>query len=36
MKKISKYVTVMKMDPNREYFMRHGLHMDMTGKEVCA
>ena len=36
MKKNSKYVTVMKTDSNREYFMRHGLHMNMTGKEVCA
>jgi len=36
MKKNSKYVTVMKTDSNREYFMRHGLHMNMTGKEVRA
>jgi hypothetical protein len=36
MKKTSKYVTVMKTDSNREYFTRHGLHMNMTGKEVCS
>jgi hypothetical protein len=33
MNKNSKYVTVTKMDSNREYFMIHGLHMNMTGKE---
>jgi len=26
----------MKTDSNREYFMRHDLHMNTTGKEVCA
>jgi len=36
MTKNPKYVTVMQTDSNREFFMRHGLHMNMTGKEVCA
>ena len=29
-----KYVTVMKTDSGREYFMRHDLHMNIVGKEV--
>jgi len=29
-------MTVMKTDSNREYFMRHVLHVNMVGKEVIA